>query len=111
MARHILQRHADFRRLFLGNSMSLLSSTVTTVALPLAAVLMLHASSVYMGLLGAAALLPHFLLGLPAVVWVDRLPYWRLLVMADIARLVLIGSGALARVVGPVTVAGGAVAA
>ncbi|MEW2504200.1 MFS transporter [Amycolatopsis sp. NPDC047767] len=103
MARHILQRHADFRRLFLGNSVSLLGSSVTTVALPLAAVLTLHASSIYMGLLGAAALLPHFLLGLPAGVWVDRLPYRRLLVTADIAQLLLIGSIPVAAAFGVLT--------
>jgi hypothetical protein len=66
VARHVLLRHADFRRLVLGTSISLLGSSVTSVALPLAAVVTLHASIVYMGLLGAATLLPHFLLGLPA---------------------------------------------
>ncbi|WP_432846762.1 MFS transporter [Amycolatopsis sp. CA-161197] len=105
MARHILQRHADFRRLFLGNSVSLLGSSVTTVALPLAAVLTLHASSIYMGLLGAAALLPHFLLGLPAGVWVDRLPYRQILVTADIAQLVLISSIPVAAAFGMPTLA------
>ncbi|QYN22314.1 hypothetical protein [Amycolatopsis sp. DSM 110486] len=55
VARHILERHADFRRLFPGNSVSLLGSSVTTVAVPLAVVLTLHTSSVYMGLLKAAS--------------------------------------------------------
>ncbi|MEV6901232.1 hypothetical protein [Amycolatopsis sp. NPDC051372] len=103
MAWRILQRHADFRRLFLGNSVSLLGSSVTTVALPLAAVLTPHASSVYMGPLGAAALLPHFLFGLPAGVWVDRLPYRHLLVTADITQLVLVASVPVAAAFGVLT--------
>jgi MFS family permease len=89
---HVLVKHADFRRLFLGNSVSLLGSSVTTVALPLSAVVYLHASSLQMGVLGAAALAPHFVFGLPAGVWVDRLPYRRILVAADVAQTVLIGA-------------------
>ena len=89
---HVLVRHADFRRLFIGNSVSLLGSSVTTVALPLSAVVYLHASAFQMGLLGVAALTPHLLLGLPAGVWVDRLPYRRILVGADIAQALLIGT-------------------
>ncbi len=55
----MLARYPDFRRLFVANSLSLLGSSVTTVALPLTAVVYLHASPVQMGLLGAVALLPH----------------------------------------------------
>jgi predicted MFS family arabinose efflux permease len=88
----LLVRHKDFRRLFVGNSVSLLGSSVTTVALPLAAVVYLHATPFEMGLLGAVAFLPHLVLGLPAGVWVDRLPYKRILVLADLCQLFLIGS-------------------
>jgi MFS family permease len=88
----VLGRHADFRRLFVGNAVSLLGSSVTTVALPLTAVLYLHASPLQMGLLGAASMLPHLVLGLPAGVWVSRLPYRRILVVSDLAQAVLLGS-------------------
>jgi len=71
---------------------SLLGSSVTTVALPLTAVLYLHASPLQMGLLGAAAMLPHLVLGLPVGVWVSRLPYRRVLVVSDLAQTVLLGS-------------------
>ena len=57
-------RYSDFRKLFAGNSISVLGSNVTTVALPLTAVLYLHASASQMDLLGAAALVVH---GLRAV--------------------------------------------
>ncbi|HEY3502313.1 MAG TPA: hypothetical protein VGN37_05905 [Actinocatenispora sp.] len=72
--------------------MSLLGSSVTRVALPLTAVVVLHASPLSMGLLGAAALLPHLVLGLPAGVWIGRLPYHRVLVLADVAQAVLLGA-------------------
>ena len=71
------------RRLFVGNSVSTLGSSVTAVALPLIAVVYLHASPAEMGLLGAVALLPYLVLSLPAGVWVDRImTYKRLLVLA-----------------------------
>ncbi|MFC0429677.1 MFS transporter [Kutzneria buriramensis] len=99
----LLARHQDFRRLFVGNSVSLLGSSVTTVALPLVAVVYLRATPVDMGLLGAAAFLPHLVLGLPAGVWVDRLPYKRILVIADLCQLVLIGSVPIAAALGLLT--------
>jgi MFS family permease len=83
----VLARYPDFRRLFVGNSISTLGSSVTTVALPLTAVVYLHASPAEMGLLGAVALLPYLVLSLPAGVWVDRMmTYQRLLVLADLAQ-------------------------
>jgi MFS family permease len=88
----VLRRFPDFRRLFAGNTVSLLGSSVTTVALPLTAVLHLHASAAQMGILGALALLPHLLLGLPAGVWVDRLSYRRVLVIANIGQAFAVGA-------------------
>jgi hypothetical protein len=59
----VLVDYPNFRCLFGGSSVSLLGSSVTTIALPLTAVLLLGASPVQMGLLGAASFLPHLLLG------------------------------------------------
>ncbi|WP_195908962.1 MFS transporter [Microlunatus sp. Gsoil 973] len=80
----VLTEHPNFRRLFVGNSISLLGSSVTTVALPLTAVVALGASPVQMGTLGAVAFLPHLILGLPTGVWVDRLSYRRVIIAADL---------------------------
>ncbi len=88
----VLSSSRDFRWLFMGTTVSLLGSSVTTVALPLTAVVYLRASAAQMGILGAVALLPHLVLGLPAGVWVDRLPYRRVLVLADLAQTLLLGS-------------------
>jgi len=93
----------DFRRLFVGNAVSLLGSSVTTVALPLVAVVGQHASPFEMGVLGAVVFLPHLVLGLPAGVWVDRLPYRRILVLADLGQVLLIGSIPLAAAFGALT--------
>ena len=67
-----LLRLPDFRRFWLAESLSLLGDQVTVIALPLTAVLVLDASAVEMGYLGAVALGPHLLLSLPAGVWLDR---------------------------------------
>jgi MFS family permease len=96
----VLRRYPDFRRLFVGNGTSLLGSSVTMVALPLTAVVSLNASPAQMGLLGAAALLPHLVLGLPAGVWVDRMPYRRILVLADLVQTLLLGSVPVLAVLG-----------
>jgi MFS family permease len=84
----VLADYSDFRRLFAGNSVSTLGSNVTSVALPLTAVLVLSASPVQMGLLGAASFLPHLVLGLPTGVWVDQLSYRRVIVVADLLAAV-----------------------
>jgi MFS family permease len=88
----VLALYPDFRRLFVGNSVSLLGSSVTTVALPLTAVVVLDASPSQMGTLGAVALAPHLAFGLPVGVWVDRFPYRRVLITADLAQALLLGS-------------------
>ena len=63
---------------------------MTLLALPLTAALVLHASPGEMGLLGAAEYVPFLIIGLPAGVWVDRLARARVLVVADIARCLLL---------------------
>ncbi|GII29020.1 MFS transporter [Planotetraspora mira] len=62
----------DFRLLWAGETTSMLGSSVASVALPLVAVVTLHASTFTVGLLTAAAWLPWLLAGLPAGAWVDR---------------------------------------
>ncbi|WP_218670930.1 MFS transporter [Microbispora sp. GKU 823] len=55
----------DFRLLWIGETTSVLGSSVGGVALPLVAVVTLHASPLTVGLLTAAAWLPWLLVGLP----------------------------------------------
>ena len=68
----LLRAHPAFRRFWLGQTVSLLGDQVTLIALPLVAVLELHASAAQMGYLTAAAVLPNLVFSLPAGAAVDR---------------------------------------
>ncbi|OJF14947.1 MFS transporter [Couchioplanes caeruleus] len=84
-----LSRHGDFRLLWIGQSSSRLGSAITAVALPLVAVGTLDASTMQVALLQAAVWLPWLLIGLPAGVWVDRLPRRPIMITCDVAALLL----------------------
>src|ERR1700733_2343440 len=58
-AAQLLWRHHDFNKLWLGQGISSVGSQVTLLALPLTAVLYLHASTIQVGLLSAAGLLAY----------------------------------------------------
>ncbi|GAB2663591.1 MFS transporter [Kribbella swartbergensis] len=90
----------EFRKLLVAQLVSASGSAITTVALPLVAVLTLHASAVEMGVLAALTLLPHLVFGLPAGVWVERWSLRRVLVVTDVGRAVLLGSIPLAAAAG-----------
>ncbi|HLY85442.1 MAG TPA: MFS transporter [Gaiellaceae bacterium] len=84
---NLLRSNANFRRYFLGQSVSLLGDQIATIALPLTAVLALHATPGQMGALTTAYLLPNLLLSLHAGVWVDRSGRRRqIMLLADVAR-------------------------
>ncbi|GAA1155802.1 MFS transporter [Kribbella jejuensis] len=82
----------EFRKLWIGQLVSATGSAVTRVALPLVAVVTLHASALEMGALSALAIAPHLVFGLHAGVWVDRWSLRRVLICTDIGALVLLGS-------------------
>lgn len=87
-----LWRHPDFRTLWIGATISNFGSAITSLALPLTAVVTLQASPAQMGLLGAVSTMPALLLSLLVGVWVDRVRRRPLLIGADIGRTVLIGA-------------------
>ena len=95
-----LMAHQAFLRLWAAQSVSLLGSEITLIALPLTAALVLGAGPAHMGLLAAAAKAPFLLFGLLAGVWVDRLACRSVLVAADIGRAALLGSVPLAAAFG-----------
>lgn len=70
-------------RLFWANTLSVLGTAVTQMALPLTAVQWLHATATDMGVLAACQLLP-FVLGLPAGVWIDSSRKRRLAIGFDL---------------------------
>jgi MFS family permease len=86
-----LLREREFRSFWLGQSISLLGDQISYIALPLVAVLVLDAGPAQMGYLGAAALLPHLLLSLPAGAWLDRVARRRrILITCDLARAAIL---------------------
>jgi MFS family permease len=87
-----LWRHRNFLLLWSGQTVSEMGSAVTTLALPLTAVVVLKASTLQVGLLTAASYAAFALIALPAGAVVDRLAKRRIMIWCDLARLVLIGS-------------------
>lgn len=85
-------RRRDFNRLWLGQSISAFGTQVTTLALPLTAVLYLHATATQIGLLGAAREFPVLGLMLFFGVVVDRMRRRPLMIGADLGRAVAIGA-------------------
>jgi len=78
-----LRRHRDFRRLFVGQLVSLLGSMVTNVAVPYQ-VFQLTGSSLWVGLLGVVQLVPLLLFGLWGGAYADAMDRRRLLIGAEI---------------------------
>ncbi|MGI8553357.1 MAG: MFS transporter [Dehalococcoidia bacterium] len=87
-----LWRHSDFVKLWAGQTVSLYGSLITRIALPFTAILVLNATPFQIAWLRIADLLPGFLVGLVAGVWVDRLRRRPLMIVADLGRALLLGS-------------------
>ncbi|HUZ98811.1 MAG TPA: MFS transporter [Gaiellaceae bacterium] len=85
-----LWSHADFLKLWTGQSISELGSQVSQLAIPWLAAVGLHASPIEFSLLGVLGFLPFILFALPAGVWVDRLRRRQILIVGDGARAVLL---------------------
>jgi MFS family permease len=98
-----LWRHADFLKLWSAQTVSQFGSAVSQVALPLVAVLSLHASAFQVAALSTVEFLPFLLFTLPAGVWVDRLPRRPILVLADAGRALALGSIPLVAALGHLT--------
>jgi len=98
-----LQR--DFRLLWIGETTSALGTNITRLALPLVAVLTLHASAFQVSLLTALTWMPWLLIGLPAGAWVDRLPRKPVMLISDAVALIALASLAICGWLGVLTLA------
>src|SRR5919205_302711 len=87
-----LWRHHDFRRLWIGDTVSQFGTQLSQLALPVLAVTVLHAGPRDMGLLAAAENLAFLVVGLPAGAWVDRWRKKRVLVGGDVVRALVFAS-------------------
>src|SRR5207245_10181303 len=90
-------------RLWQAQSVSGCGSPISGLALPLAAILVLKASTFEVAALGVVEFLPFLLLSLPAGVWVDRLRRRPILIAADWGRAAALASIPLAYVAGALT--------
>ncbi|WP_370942980.1 MFS transporter [Amycolatopsis sp. cg5] len=84
-----LLRHADFRRLWAGDSISQGGQFIGVTVVPLLAATVLAATPFQMGLLIAAEQAAFLVLGLPAGVWIDRMRRKPVMLAADFARAAL----------------------
>jgi MFS family permease len=88
-----LLREPGFRRYWEAQTISLFGDQISSIALPLSAVLVLRAGASQMGYLTALVWLPSLLFGVHAGVWVDRRGHRRAtMIAADLGRCALLGS-------------------
>jgi hypothetical protein len=85
-------RIPNFRRLWVGSTVSWFGSEIGELALPLLAIITLSASAAEVGVLRAAQFLPFLLATLPFGVLVDRRRRLPLMIGADVGRFLLVGA-------------------
>src|SRR6478672_11960522 len=83
---------ADFRRLWIAETISQFGTQVSLLAVPLVAISLLQANPFQVALLGTIEFLPFILFSLPAGAWVDRLRRRPILIVGDIGRALLLAS-------------------
>ncbi|HEX5191274.1 MAG TPA: MFS transporter [Solirubrobacteraceae bacterium] len=98
-------RRRDVRALWFGETVSELGTTVSSLAVPLVAIVALHAGAFAVSMLMAAAWLPWLLIGLPAGAWVDRLPARPVMIVADLVAAGSFASVPVAAALGVLTLA------
>ncbi|MFI7518986.1 MFS transporter [Micromonospora globbae] len=99
-----LLREVGFRRYWSAQTVSYFGDEISTLALPLLAVLIAGAGPAEMGYLTAALLTPNLLFSLVAGAWVDRRPHKRrIMILADVGRALLLGTLPVAYVLDALT--------
>src|SRR6478609_9273794 len=87
-----LLRQADYRNLWVAETISQFGTQVSLLGVPLVAIALLDATPFQVALLGTIEFLPFILFSLPAGAWVDRLRRRPILIVADIGRALSLGS-------------------
>jgi MFS family permease len=104
MGRHLprlLRVNRPFRDYWTGQTISLFGDQIALLAIPLLAVLTLHASAAQMGFLAAIELAPSLLFAIHLGAWADRRRSRRaLLIVADLGRAALLLGVPLAALLG-----------
>ncbi|MES2118239.1 MAG: MFS transporter [Pseudomonadota bacterium] len=87
-----LLRNADFRRYWFSSVLNGFGGQVSALALPLCAVLLLHATPGQMGTLVAAQAVPFALFALPAGVFLDRNSKFPILLLSESIQAITLAS-------------------
>ncbi len=82
----------NFLTLWGGQALSQFGAQITELALPVLAVLLLHATEFEIGLLNAAATAAFLIVGLPAGAWIDRMRKRHVMIVADGVRAVALAA-------------------
>lgn len=98
-----LWRHADFLKLWAGESVSVVGTSVTFLALPTLAIFGFHAGPAQVGLLMALQRLPFPFLAIPVGAWIDRRRKRPVMIAADAGRFLALGSIPVAAGLGHLT--------
>ena len=98
-----LWRHSDFLKLWAGQTVSVVGSQITVLALPTIAILQLHATAAEVGLLAALQQVAFPVLALFAGVFADRLRRRPMMIVADVLRALAVLSVALVAAHGALT--------
>ena len=96
--------HHGFRRLWLANLTGGFGQQFATLALGVTAVVVLHASTLQLGIIAALGTAANLILGIPIGVWVDALPQKWVLVVAGVARAAAVVTIPLAFLAGILTI-------
>jgi MFS family permease len=90
--RPTLWHNRDFLAFWTGETLSLYGAQVTALALPLTVVLVFDAGPEQLGLVRFAQFVPYLLFGLLFGVWIDRVRRRPVMLGANVARMLLVGS-------------------
>lgn len=99
-----LWRHLDFRRLWIGETVSQFGTMISELALPLVAILVVHASTFQVGLLSAFQTVAFAVVSLPVGAWVERMRFRNVLIVNDLIRAGALASIPAAQVGGVLTI-------
>jgi MFS family permease len=99
-----LWNHPGFRRLWIGETVSQFGTMISQLALPLVAILVVHASTFDVGLLTAFQTAAFAMVALPAGAWVERMRFRWVLIVNDLIRAAALASIPLAQFLGILTI-------
>jgi MFS family permease len=98
-----LLREVDFRRLWIGETISQFGSQVSMLAIPFIATVLLGATPLEIAVLSALQFLPFVLFTLPAGAWLDRMLRRPVLISGDLARMIALATISIAWAFGVLT--------